>query len=165
MLLNQREARCLEIGQDLFLRVQEPIETQSRSIITQKIEVGQYPAILTEQARSMKDFFLSRHHPALTLWPSAMEMLQLIHAIIRNGQCFQKHNYVTNSLFLPPVCRTRSETKEQNQEVLGGLLHDELKRSIHKQKTCLDRTNTMLEQAGCPLCFPNFEVVLPLLSR
>lgn len=73
-----REARCLEIGQDLYFA---RLGTLSRSIITQKVKQGQYPAILTQQARSMKDFFYKRDltnlniPAAFTPWPSVKEML------------------------------------------------------------------------------------------
>ena len=44
-------SRWLDIGQVLFLRVYGPRRTTVHAINTQKKELGQYPAILTEQCK------------------------------------------------------------------------------------------------------------------
>ena len=48
-------SRCLDIGQVLFLCVYRPRQGQVHTINSKKKEQGQYPAILTEKACSMKD--------------------------------------------------------------------------------------------------------------
>ena len=53
--LSSMQSRWLPIGQALFFFACLWTETESRSINTQRKEQGQYPAILTEQAWSIKD--------------------------------------------------------------------------------------------------------------